>query len=84
MGRLTLNPVHHIDPIGTLLMPALLYFATSGHFLFGYAKPVPVDLGRRRKPKQHMTWVALPGPRGYLPYSVASGGRLHLDHHVCV
>jgi Zn-dependent protease len=43
-------------------MPVLLYFATAGQFLFGYAKPVPVDFGRLRKPKQHMIWVALAGP----------------------
>ena len=43
MGRITLNPLRHIDPVGTILMPLLLYFATSGAFLFGYAKPVPVN-----------------------------------------
>ena len=42
-GRVTLNPFNHIDPMGTILMPLLLYFATSGAFLFGYAKPVPVE-----------------------------------------
>lgn len=62
LGRVTLNPLKHIDPFGTLLMPLLLYFATAGTFLFGYAKPVPVQFGRLRKPKQHMVWVALAGP----------------------
>jgi Zn-dependent protease len=62
MGRITLNPLKHIDPVGTILMPLLLYFATSGTFLFGYAKPVPVNFGKLRKPKQHMVWVALAGP----------------------
>ena len=62
MGRVTLNPVSHIDPIGTILMPLLLYFATSGAFLFGYAKPVPVDFTRLRRPKRDMVWVALAGP----------------------
>ncbi|MDM0046022.1 site-2 protease family protein [Variovorax dokdonensis] len=61
-GRVTLNPVKHIDPFGTILMPILLYFATSGAFLFGYAKPVPVDFGRLRHPKRDMVWVALAGP----------------------
>jgi Zn-dependent protease len=51
MGRITLNPIKHIDPIGTLLMPLLLYFATSGAFLFGYAKPVPVRFDQLRNPK---------------------------------
>jgi len=62
MGRLTLNPLKHIDPIGTIAMPILLYFATSGAFLFGYAKPVPVNFGHLRNPKRDMIWVALAGP----------------------
>lgn len=62
MGRVTLNPVKHIDPIGTILMPLMLYFATSGTFLFGYAKPVPVNFGHLRRPKRDMIWVALAGP----------------------
>lgn len=62
MGRVTLNPIKHVDPIGTILMPLMLYFATSGAFLFGYAKPVPVDFGQLRHPKRDMVWVALAGP----------------------
>ena len=62
MGRLTLNPIKHIDPVGTILMPLLLYVATSGTFLFGYAKPVPVNFGNLRNPKRDMIWVALAGP----------------------
>ena len=62
MGRVTLNPLPHIDPVGTVLMPLLLYFATAGAFLFGYARPVPVDFGRLRNPKRDMVWVALAGP----------------------
>lgn len=62
LGRITLNPIKHIDPIGTLLMPLLLYFATGGTFLFGYAKPVPVRFGKLRHPKRDMVWVALAGP----------------------
>ncbi len=61
-GRVTLNPIKHIDPIGTILMPLMLYFATSGAFLFGYAKPVPVNFGHLRHPKRDMIWVALAGP----------------------
>lgn len=61
-GRVTLNPFPHIDPIGTILIPLVLYFATSGQFLFGYAKPVPVDFSRLRSPKRDMIWVALAGP----------------------
>ena len=61
-GRLTLNPLKHIDPVGTILMPLILYVATSGAFLFGYAKPVPVNFGALRNPKRDMVWVALAGP----------------------
>lgn len=62
LGRVTLNPFTHIDPVGTILMPLILYFATSGAFLFGYAKPVPVNFGALRNPKRDMIWVALAGP----------------------
>ena len=62
MGRITLNPIKHIDPVGTILMPLMLYFATSGAFLFGYAKPVPVRFDQLRNPKRDMIWVALAGP----------------------
>ena len=62
MGRVTLNPFAHIDLLGTVLMPLMLFFATSGQFLFGYAKPVPVDFSRLRQPKRDMVWVALAGP----------------------
>jgi Zn-dependent protease len=62
LGRITLNPIKHIDPVGTILMPLMLYFATSGAFLFGYAKPVPVRFGNLRNPKRDMVWVALAGP----------------------
>ena len=62
LGRITLNPLKHIDPVGTILMPLLLLFATSGAFLFGYAKPVPVRFGNLRNPKRDMIWVALAGP----------------------
>ena len=61
-GRMSLNPIKHIDPFGTLIIPIILYVATSGAFLFGYAKPVPIDFGNLRKPKRDMAWVALAGP----------------------
>ncbi|MBC3811093.1 site-2 protease family protein [Undibacterium aquatile] len=61
-GRLSLNPLVHIDPIGTILIPVVLYFATGGSFLFGYAKPVPVNFSRLKNPKRDMAWVALAGP----------------------
>jgi Zn-dependent protease len=61
-GRITLNPIAHIDPLGTIVMPLLLYFATGGALLFGYAKPVPVNFSHLRNPKRDMIWVALAGP----------------------
>ena len=63
-GRISLNPLRHIDPIGTVLVP-LLMFLTAG-FLFGWAKPVPVNFARLRHPKQDMLWVALAGPAANL------------------
>ncbi|MDY7578053.1 site-2 protease family protein [Herbaspirillum sp. RTI4] len=62
LGRMSLNPLKHIDPFGTIAIPIVLYFATGGAFLFGYAKPVPLDFGKLRKPKRDMAWVALAGP----------------------
>ncbi|GAA4332000.1 site-2 protease family protein [Pigmentiphaga soli] len=65
-GRVTLNPVRHIDPVGTLLVPILILLAAKlmgvGGLLFGWAKPVPVDFGRLRHPKRDMLWVAAAGP----------------------
>lgn len=61
-GRITLNPVRHIDPVGTLLIPAVVLFVSGGKFAFGWAKPVPVDFGRLRNPKRDMLWVAAAGP----------------------
>jgi Zn-dependent protease len=59
-GRMTLNPLSHVDPFGTVLLPALLYISSG--FLFGYAKPVPVNFGRLRHPRLDTVWVALAGP----------------------
>jgi Zn-dependent protease len=80
MGRVTLNPMAHIDPVGTILMPLLLYFATSGAFLFGYAKPVPVRFGNLRNPKRDMVWVALAGPGANLAQAFLWGALLYVLH----
>jgi len=61
LGRLTLNPIKHIDPIGTILVPAVLFF-TGSPFLFGWAKPVPINFNALKSPKQDMILVALAGP----------------------
>lgn len=78
MGRITLNPMKHIDPVGTLLMPLLLYFATSGAFLFGYAKPVPVRFDKLRNPKRDMIWVALAGPASNLLQALLWGALMYV------
>ena len=78
LGRVTLNPIKHIDLVGTILMPVLLYVATAGTFLFGYAKPVPVRFGNLRKPKQHMIWVALAGPGANFIQALMWGVLLYL------
>ena len=80
MGRVTLNPLRHIDPVGTILMPLLLYFATSGAMLFGYAKPVPVRFGHLRHPKRDMVWVALAGPAANLLQALVWGIAFYLLH----
>ncbi len=61
-GRITLNPIRHIDPMGTIVIPILILIASQGKYAFGWAKPVPVNFGRLRNPKRDMLWVAAAGP----------------------
>jgi Zn-dependent protease len=61
-GRISLNPINHIDPVGTVLIPVALVVFTAGQFVFGWAKPVPVNFGNLRDPKRDMLWVAAAGP----------------------
>ncbi|MGB8409184.1 MAG: site-2 protease family protein, partial [Gallionella sp.] len=63
-GRITLNPLHHIDPFGTIILPLLTLWI--GGILFGWAKPVPVNFGALRRPKKDMLWVAIAGPASNL------------------
>lgn len=65
-GRISLNPIRHIDPVGTILLPIIMFIASSGTFLFGWAKPVPVNFAALRNPKKDMLWVALAGPASNL------------------
>lgn len=62
LGRLTLNPISHVDLFGTVLMPLLLYFSTNGQFVFGYAKPVPINPAYFKDPKKGMALSSLAGP----------------------
>lgn len=80
-GRLTLNPLAHIDPIGTLALPALLMI-TGSPFMFGWAKPVPVSFSRLGNPRRDMVYVALAGPAMNLFLAAISAGLLTLVGHV--
>lgn len=69
-GRISLNPVRHIDLIGTVVVPLAILLLTAGKFLFGWAKPVPVNYSALRRPRQHMAWVAAAGPAANLAMAV--------------
>jgi Zn-dependent protease len=70
-GRISLNPVRHVDVAGTVVIPLLLLVLSGGKFVFGWAKPVPVNYSALRKPKQHMAWVAAAGPAVNLAMALA-------------
>jgi Zn-dependent protease len=76
MGRVTFNPIKHVDPFGTLILPGLLLLLQAP-FLFGYAKPVPVNFGRLNHPKRDMIWVALAGPGVNIILAFLSALALH-------
>jgi Zn-dependent protease len=76
LGRVTFNPFRHIDPMGTIILPALLYFTTG--FMFGYAKPVPVNYRRLRNPRRDMVLVAAAGPGSNVLIALVSAIALHL------
>jgi Zn-dependent protease len=83
LGRVTLNPIKHIDPVGTVLVPLAMLLlsklAGGGGFLFGWAKPVPVNFGNLRNPKQDMLWVAAAGPAANLVMAFAWAILLRLS-----
>ena len=76
-GRVSFNPLKHIDPFGTLLLPAILLFSHSP-FLFGYAKPVPVNFRALRHPRIDMVWVALAGPTTNIALALIAATAFHL------
>jgi Zn-dependent protease len=76
-GRLSLNPIRHVDPMGTIILPGLLLLS-SAPFLFGWAKPVPVNFNRLRAPRRDMVWVALAGPGMNIGIAILSALFLHL------
>jgi Zn-dependent protease len=77
LGRVSLNPLRHIDPFGTLILPGLLLL-THSPFLFGYAKPVPVKFGQLRNPRRDMVWVAAAGPGMNLALATVAALLLHV------
>ena len=76
-GRVSFNPLKHIDPFGTLIMPAILLLSHSP-FLFGYAKPVPVNFRALRNPRIDMVWVALAGPATNIALALVAAAAFHL------
>ena len=79
MGRLTLNPLAHIDPIGTIFLPLILIM-THSPVLFGWAKPVPVDFFNLNNPKRDMVWVSLAGPAANLIFAILLSLLLTYPH----
>jgi Zn-dependent protease len=76
-GRVSFNPLKHIDPFGTILLPAVLLFSQAP-FLFGYAKPVPVNFRNLRHPRIDMVWVALAGPATNIALALFAAAAFHL------
>src|ERR1700688_636770 len=83
LGRVSLNPLRHIDPFGTILLPGLLLLAQSP-FLFGYAKPVPVNFGALRNPRSGMVLVAAAGPAMNIGLAIIAALSFHLVGNVPV
>ena len=77
LGRVSLNPLKHIDPVGTILLPGILLLARSP-FLFGYAKPVPVNFSALRNPRRDMAWVAAAGPAMNIALATVAALAFHL------
>jgi len=78
LGRVTFNPIKHIDPNGTVVIPALLLLLSGGRFMFGFAKPVPVNFARLGSPRRDMVLVAAAGPVTNLLLTVLSALLIHL------
>ena len=78
LGRVSLNPVRHIDLVGTIFLPVVTLFATGGRIMFGWAKPVPVNFHALRRPKRDMLWVALAGPAANLVMALGWAAALKI------
>lgn len=82
MGRVTFNPIRHIDPFGTVLLPAMLLYFSGGSMMFGFAKPVPVNFRRLLRPRRDMVLVAAAGPGINLLLAVVSASLIHLAREI--
>lgn len=78
LGRISLNPVRHIDVVGTIVLPVIMLFVSGGRIMFGWAKPVPVNFHALRNPKRDMLWVALAGPAANLAMALGWGAALKI------
>ncbi|NQV99605.1 MAG: site-2 protease family protein [Rhodospirillales bacterium] len=77
LGRVTFNPLKHIDPVGTILLPVLMLLGSGGRMMFGFAKPVPVNFSRLFKPRRDMVLVALAGPLSNLLIALVATALIH-------
>jgi len=78
LGRVSLNPVRHIDWLGTVILPLVMLVLSGGRFMFGWAKPVPVNFQALRNPKRDMLWVAVAGPAANLAMALAWAAALKI------
>ncbi len=78
MGRVTFNPLKHIDPFGTFILPIMLLLASGGRMMFGFARPVPVNFMRLRKPRRDMVLVAIAGPGTNITMALIAASLAHM------
>lgn len=77
LGRVTFNPLRHIDPFGTFMLPVMLLLASGGRMMFGFAKPVPVNFRGLRRPRRDMVLVAIAGPATNLILAITAAALMH-------
>ena len=83
-GRLTINPLAHIDPVGTILLPLFLFIVTRGQFVFGAAKPVPINYWALKNPKRDMIWIGLAGPLSNILSAIVCSQILKFIPHLSI
>lgn len=83
-GRLTINPLAHIDPVGTILLPLFLFIVTRGQFVFGAAKPVPINYWALKNPRRDMIWIGLAGPLSNILSAILCSQILKFIPHLSI